>query len=910
MILSTPVLRKYTVCLYNYNDLSTFYNELETEGCSPPNSTILRAVECIARRPLNRQTGYLLTDDEADQLKHDSRVKFVELYPEEEGITISPAIKQYSNSWHKGSAIASGSRNWGLLRSAEGKSRLNWGRLKNESATGTINLQYTGKNVDVIICDSGSIQSDHIDFQQSDSQVSRVKYYNWFQHNPEVTGGEVGTYVTPTISSHSMHVAGIATGKLSGWAKDANIYTIPSSTPQVFDYIKEFHKNKPINPATGKKNPTIVNASWGYTSFSLNNRTGTPYVRAITYRGTRRQQFNLEVETPTPEYLQNTSGVCNETSLLAQLAGFENTGNKIRTSATHTYPASITSTSIKWKVSAANTDNAAYATINYQGAPRVLTINFTTHIPNAVIKAVNRGYGFSAVFVEFELVLIDAVSGNTINSEKSAATRATNTDVIGHSLASTFTIADPGNYILEYRNLSRNAAGTVKLVYAIGLFEADAIVSNMAASVEQIPNVLLGRANLIDCTTSDQFDEDQTVVDFYKFNRSDDVDESPLAIPFDSYLFNKPFQTYCIGSDFALTRNGTSVSMSNFGYTSLSIPKILLTSGRRSITGIFAGVEGGPAPNRTFRIRVEGHYKQDDADPANPTVIFEYTFYENDPYRIDLQIGRNDCVRLSVTNPRSFTFEECASANFPAGYGVPRRVASVDEDVKEAIDAGVIIVAAAGNTYYRVANPNDQDWDNTVELIYPAGSPTPRFQYVIKYSRGMSPGGPHAPSTDPNSIGPIVVGAIDSIYFDRKASYSFCGPGITVYAPGTYITSAVPRPSGTLTGSFLGKMSGTSMASPQVTGVLACILEKYPDMTHNQAREYIKSIASKNQIVDNPGGWGRDNRFFTDDLQGSDNAYLRYPFKQQTTGMMHPYNTNNMRPGKGVTYPRPPTKKK
>ena len=72
---------------------------------------------------------------------------------------------------------------------------------------------------------------------------------------------------------HGTHCAGTVAGRHFGWAKEANIYSInvlSSSATQTylttelaFDYVRAFHRNKPINPVTGFKKPTIVNCSFG-----------------------------------------------------------------------------------------------------------------------------------------------------------------------------------------------------------------------------------------------------------------------------------------------------------------------------------------------------------------------------------------------------------------------------------------------------------------------------------------------------------------------------------------------------------------------------------------------------------------------------------------------------------------------
>ena len=75
---------------------------------------------------------------------------------------------------------------------------------------------------------------------------------------------------------HGTHVAGTCAGNYYGLANEANIYglqilgTMPSGqslpTLLLYDYLRAFHKKKPINPITGYKNPTISNHSWGYST--------------------------------------------------------------------------------------------------------------------------------------------------------------------------------------------------------------------------------------------------------------------------------------------------------------------------------------------------------------------------------------------------------------------------------------------------------------------------------------------------------------------------------------------------------------------------------------------------------------------------------------------------------------------
>ena len=143
---------------------------------------------------------------------------------------------------------------------------------------------------------------------------------------------------------------------------------------------------------------------------------------------------------------------------------------------------------------------------------------------------------------------------------------------------------------------------------------------------------------------------------------------------------------------------------------------------------------------------------------------------------------------------------------------------------------------------------------------------------------------------------------MDSIQIDQKVIYSDCGSGVDIWAPGTSIIS--PLPSGVAdsrnSGYFLGKYSGTSMASPQVCGVLACALEIYPHWKQEDAKAYITGIAKLNQLRATSGG-PADGQ----DLQGAPNLTLFYKKEREVSGNVFPKINYNVRPVSGSVYPRP-----
>ena len=194
--------------------------------------------------------------------------------------------------------FASDDKNWGLYRVIEGDSVTNWGSDGTDEITNrTIVTTSSGKNVDVVIVDA-HVNPDHPEFavNPDGSGGSRVNQFNWFQYNSVLGYGSNGTYTYSTSgaspnSNHGTHVAGTCCGNTQGWARDANIYNMAFSDTlsgvtdwdeKLWDYLRHFHKNKAINSATGRRNPTITNHSWGYSRVNINLSTLT----SVTYRGT------------------------------------------------------------------------------------------------------------------------------------------------------------------------------------------------------------------------------------------------------------------------------------------------------------------------------------------------------------------------------------------------------------------------------------------------------------------------------------------------------------------------------------------------------------------------------------------------------------------------------------------------
>jgi subtilisin family serine protease len=171
-------------------------------------------------------------------------------------------------------------------------------------------------------------------------------------------------------------------------------------------------------------------------------------------------------------------------------------------------------------------------------------------------------------------------------------------------------------------------------------------------------------------------------------------------------------------------------------------------------------------------------------------------------------------------------------------YGV--RVDSVDVDVAELLAAGVVLCGSAGNYYQTLSVPGELDYNN----YFDQSGVGQRF-----YQRGGSPS-----STE----GVICVGNVSTGTDnpEEKLGSSESGPRVDIWAPGTNIvstTSNTNRFGATTAYPFnsnykIMSISGTSMASPNVAGLAAQLLQVYPTATPAQIRQKIIDTSTPNML--------------------------------------------------------------
>ena len=161
-----------------------------------------------------------------------------------------------------------------------------------------------------------------------------------------------------------------------------------------------------------------------------------------------------------------------------------------------------------------------------------------------------------------------------------------------------------------------------------------------------------------------------------------------------------------------------------------------------------AGLEGSSDPNNGMPISdifdvVKEWHKAKTPDvltgQKRPTVInmswgyfSRYLYINGGNYRGASWTGNSKNTAYGMTGAFDGT-----------GYRHGVRVASVDADVEELIEAGVHVVIAAGNNYHKIATPTDPDYNNYY---------TTSFGQTKYYHRGSSP----------YSTNALMVGNIDS----------------------------------------------------------------------------------------------------------------------------------------------------
>jgi subtilisin family serine protease len=216
---------------------------------------------------------------------------------------------------------------------------------------------------------------------------------------------------------------------------------------------------------------------------------------------------------------------------------------------------------------------------------------------------------------------------------------------------------------------------------------------------------------------------------------------------------------------------------------------------------------------------------------------------------------------------------------------IPVRIPSVDAEIDDMIAAGIHVTIAAGNDLYKGDVSGGLDYDNTV--VYGAE--------IYNYHRGSSP----------YSSDAFIVGNSDdntqldgTDYKDKTANSTSRGPRLDLFAPGTNIISTCSTSSIYATTDYapntdfkIAMINGTSMAAPQVAGVIAQHLQVNPSLTPAQIKSRITNDAKDSMFTT---GLDNDYAVFGTSLLGAPNKFLFSKYGRQpvqTNGITSLKNT-------------------
>ena len=348
--------QEFTVCVKNESDWTEIHNYIinENDIDDIPN----RKISCTSDMNFSpKRAVYSMSVNEANILRNHSKVEWVE-----QSSMYNPVVleqRKYDEKFDKHVNINRFKLDCTNRRtSGDPGSTLNftqWGLYRHQSTTNNFgssttidaDSQYslTGKNVDVVIMDTG-VRWDHPDFlkkgvssfsTKADTRVRDILIHGAEEYGIDWTAqgltppgsGSLSNYTVGNVLSsssfngswHGSHVAGTAAGNQFGGAFESNIWSIAcvdrsdvgwSEPSDGFDYIKVWHKNKPINPETGLKNPTVVNCSWGHRQFVAYILSYNASFRGTTYSKTQVDASSSAV--PAVYYLETNGAYYEFTS--------------------------------------------------------------------------------------------------------------------------------------------------------------------------------------------------------------------------------------------------------------------------------------------------------------------------------------------------------------------------------------------------------------------------------------------------------------------------------------------------------------------------------------------------------------------------------------------------------------------
>lgn len=970
--------KEFIVTVRDYDLLEEFYNEMETANTTAVHLP-KRSVPCVMRRPVSRNTHYLLTDDEARQLAKDPRIQSVTVKVKGLGIKTRLHSDQLG-TWNRGTSIAVGENNYGLYRISLENNIVGWGSGgSGTDQTANIRISSSGKNVDVVVIDE-TAYANHPEF---DNRLIQYDWYNQLDAFVKGAGvlistvertnnsaavtmqaphglkiGEVinltssnnsfsviGAIITDVISpttieysnsgidvantaatgfwrgvyqytdysgsnNHATHVAAIVGGETQGWARNANLYNLKhnANTPEfdnftypdsdlIFDYVRQFHARKIVNPLTGRKNPTLVNNSWGFGAEV--NSLVNPYTEYTFPRFSNLYYRGVEVFPTGPVVDTGISGVYTANALLDSLSVAPSSGNRITTADGNI--GSVISTTFQNINGVGLSSLGAPTAFNADGVDTLDDAYWTVSLPfgisylgttyNTVNVVSNSFVTFGGASTAFFLGASAPLIRKIFISAGDRSCDAVYGGVTGTMGNRIYTIRWEG-YEGAYGNLLNSG---VDMIWEMKFYEATPaqidvhVVSNAAYRAEFTREELASyglnmsgpvapyRNAAIDADIQDAINEGIIFVGSAG-NSSTKIDVTN-GLDYNNYFIDNGLPIYYHrGSSPGASTNvicvgeASSASTETKSQISNSGPRVdLYAPGQNIISAVYNGAaNANPIVNdgsATMLLTVGSSIASGGSAVVTVSTTLPHNFTNGDIITIpDCSTSFFNSDRVAITVINSTTFSYPISTNISTGF--------------------VEITGTNSGKFTTNGNATTLDTNMAVVFTEQTGNLTLNGSAI-------------------NSSTIYYVGEIN--YTTNEFTLSLTQDNTSpLTAAGTGTATVKNKITGTAYKGFLyQKYSGTSMAAAQVTGLLALALEKYPNMNQQDARDYIISYAKNNKLTVTTGSYNDSTS-----LQGGENKFAFYYKERPDTGITVPKSKEWLRPTTGLVFPRSIIKRK
>ena len=848
------MLNEWIVTLHRKEDLDSFYDDMETAGGNLfiPD----RAVDVSKRRPISRNTHYMLTDDEVLLIKSDDRVWDAELAELTDLLTKPTGWSVVNNKFSKDWNTDATDVNWGLLRHSEDSNRNNWGANGTTNITDSLTVTASGKNIDVIIVD-GHINPAHPEFAHPKS----VTDYSSTAFVSDSTNGAVFDR-SATVHGLKIVLAGAVGGQTTvpaSWAdKVAKMVTLLiDPTYPLINIDQQANLIKTLQGATDTVHagvPAVQRVAYGggsqYSPNFLTDEGAASYAGYVDFldaHAANDMVWYSNISGPSPstsdrdieELVEHLFHTIHLFGVMGAVPGSE-TALNWRATNNSNWKTTALHLAMKEAIDADLFDPTGYAA-DWATVAEMAEVAYKEYmyLLNWSMWDMSTFWDGGSLAPEWDDTL-KTPAGMLANNP------------LGHDLFKLYfepVLSKPDFTLL--RNIWQDAdAGASYYVPA----------PNGASRINQfnwfsLTNAVTGGSN--GTYTYDRAGSYTNVTDEDDNNHgahcAGTVAGNTQGWARDAVIYNI--------SPYGSNPNSLSSSvMWDYIRQWHNTKPINPMTGRRNPTVTNNSYGSGITPGQNaFGYVTRVNYRGVDFNPGR------------DLTQAELQV--RGCYAPTANKEMAFPY-----------YSTSRQA-----DQQDAIDDGILIIASAGNDSWKTVNSSDQDYGNTCYVTYNGSN------YSWFLHRGTGSGAGYAPI--------INVGATSNDVNEDKANFSNCGNQVDIFAAGEGIQSSLHS-----TGIAdirnnaydLGKYQGTSMSGPQVAGVVAILAEGWPNMTQSQAQSWLINNCNADQMADTEA----DDPMDRNSMQGAANRYLRWINQRPVSGTPFPQRNFKSRPTSGVTYPR------